>query len=154
MVCSWWRYQGDHGALPAAATKATTVRISSLRSLNPLLAFSEVNVAATAAAKTGVELSVAATRAITACKSTLYSRKAPLDLSEIDMATAKVVATAASRAVASGRELQHLPLLKLGGIPHDKYGMTTLSVREYIVEHLPQARPRQESGPQAADRRP
>jgi hypothetical protein len=78
--------------------------------LIPLLAFSEVSVAATAAATTGVELSVVATRAITACTPFEYLRKAPLDLSEIDMATSKVAATAASRAVASGRDLQHLPL--------------------------------------------
>ena len=39
---------------------------------------------------------------------------------------------AASRAAASGRDLQHLPPFKLGGISHDKYGMTTLSVREYV----------------------
>lgn len=40
--------------------------------------------------------------------------------------------TAASRAAASGRDLQHLPPFKLGGIPHDKYDMTTLSVRELV----------------------
>lgn len=31
-------------------------------------------------------------------------------------------------------DLQHLPPFKLGGIPHDKYDMITLSVREYVSD--------------------